>query len=260
MTNSRKLLLSPLFLLSLFLLLFNDFFLKDYFHNFLTGKLSDFAGLFAFAIFWTAFFPRWKSLIFSLIVVFFTFWKSPFSGSFIELWNTSGLFLIGRTIDYTDLTAFLVLPLAWIYSEKSEPALLPIFSQNFALTVIAFVSVFAFTATSQPEMIEMEEFSAANYTIEKPPTEVLKKLQEFDTREFNESWNQKNGTVYFTLGLQGEICNGQPSAFFQIERNRADSTQIKLDSIRYPCKEKILNQSEKFKLMFETQVINFLKN
>jgi hypothetical protein len=261
MINSQKILLSPLFLLSLTVLLVNDFFLKDYFHNFLTGKLSDFAGLFAFAIFWTAFFPKWKSLIFSLIVVFFSIWKSPFSSEFIDLWNSAGLFCTSRTVDYTDLAAFSVLPLAWIYSENAGSLTIPTFSQRFALTTIAIVSLFAFTATSQADtMTQMEEFDATAYTIEKSPTEILKRLQEFDTDEFDERWNEKNGAAYLSLNLQGKVCDGQPSAVFEVARNRANSTQIKLNSVRYQCKEKLPNQSENLKKLFETQVINFLKS
>ncbi len=64
--NSRQLqiLLSPEFLIGLLLLLMNDFVFKELFHNWLTGKLSDFAGLFIFPLFWSALFPKRKALIF----------------------------------------------------------------------------------------------------------------------------------------------------------------------------------------------------
>ena len=42
---------SPGFVVGLSLLLLNDLFLKARFHNPLTGKLSDFAGLFVFPLF-----------------------------------------------------------------------------------------------------------------------------------------------------------------------------------------------------------------
>jgi hypothetical protein len=45
------LLRSPLLLLAVGVLLLNDFVLKVAFHNWLTGKLSDVAGLAAFTIF-----------------------------------------------------------------------------------------------------------------------------------------------------------------------------------------------------------------
>lgn len=49
-----SILVSPGFLLCLCLLLLNDFILKSEFHNALTGKLSDFAGLFIFPLFFSA--------------------------------------------------------------------------------------------------------------------------------------------------------------------------------------------------------------
>ncbi len=54
---------SPVFLASLALLLVNDFYLKAQFGNWFTGKLSDFAGLIAFALFWSAVFPRHAKLV-----------------------------------------------------------------------------------------------------------------------------------------------------------------------------------------------------
>lgn len=262
MTDSRKLLLSPLFLLSLFLLLINDFFLKDYFHNFLTGKLSDFAGLFAFALFWTAFFPKWKTLIFSLVVVFFTFWKSPFSSGFIDVWNSTGLFAIDRTIDFTDLAAFSILPLAWIYSEKNEPISLPIFSQNFALTAIALVSVFAFTATSKPredeESYRYLEYKDS-YTIEKPKIEVLKKLQEVQSEEFSESKSGNKDALIVGLSFRENFCENKPSVSFDVAGD-GNSSRINLKSISYKCKEADLQNPDKLKAIFEKEVIAFLKN
>ena len=114
-SQSQRILLSPLFLLGLIVLLLNDFYLKAQFNNFLTGKLSDFAGLFIFPLFFAAFFPKRKLLIYFLTGFLFVFWKSPFSQSEIDLWNSISLFNLGRVIDYTDLLAVLVLPLSYFY-------------------------------------------------------------------------------------------------------------------------------------------------
>jgi hypothetical protein len=66
--NDRQLhlLVSPGFLGCLFVLLFNDFVLKQQIHNGLTGKLSDFAGLFVFPLFLTALFPNCDRMSISL--------------------------------------------------------------------------------------------------------------------------------------------------------------------------------------------------
>ena len=60
MTKTQKndtfyILLSPGFIIATVLLVVNDFFLKPVYHNWLTGKLSDFAGLFMFSLFLTMF-------------------------------------------------------------------------------------------------------------------------------------------------------------------------------------------------------------
>lgn len=260
MQKSLKILLSPLFLLSLFLLLINDFFLKDYFHNFLTGKFSDFAGLFVFSLFWTAFFPKWKPLIFSFVIVFFAFWKSPFSSGFIHVWNSIRLFEIARTIDYTDLTAFSILPLAWIYIENHAPLRLPRVSQNFALITIAFVSLFAFTATSQPkpDSYRSAEYSEI-YRIEKSPIEILKKLQEYETDEFSESKGINRGSITVGLNFKENFCDNKPYAIFEILDGK-NPVQIKLTNISYECKEISPEHKDKLKIIFEKEVLDFLKN
>ena len=56
------LLTSPAFIAALTLLILNDWVLKPAFSNWVTGKLSDVAGLVAFAMFGTALLPdrRWR--------------------------------------------------------------------------------------------------------------------------------------------------------------------------------------------------------
>lgn len=73
MNERLKNLLSPPFIFCLVLLIVNDFLLKAIFHNALTGKLSDFCGLFIFPIFWSAVFPRFKSWVFILSGILFIF-------------------------------------------------------------------------------------------------------------------------------------------------------------------------------------------
>ncbi len=63
MNAAKRNLGHPVFLLSVLLLLLNDWLLKPLFHNDLTGKLSDLAGLFAFPFFLSAFFPAHKRTI-----------------------------------------------------------------------------------------------------------------------------------------------------------------------------------------------------
>jgi hypothetical protein len=144
MKESVSLFTSPGFLVSLFLLLLNDFFLKSYLHNSLTGKLSDFAGLFVFSLFWVSFFPRFRSWIYLATAGFFVFWKSPASAALIDSWNGIGLFSISRTVDYSDLIALTILPVSYFYGVRA----VGLVATRALPAMMVVVSVFAFTATS----------------------------------------------------------------------------------------------------------------
>ncbi|HET9137257.1 MAG TPA: hypothetical protein VFO76_11510 [Candidatus Kapabacteria bacterium] len=143
-TAEISILTSPLFLGSLLLLFGNDFLFKPYFHNWITGKLSDFSGLIVFSLFWIAFFPRWKKGIVLLCGLAFTLWKLPISTGFITLWN-SYFFAISRVIDSTDLIALAVLPLVYYY----RPKILLLPARPIITVAISIVSLFTFCATSR---------------------------------------------------------------------------------------------------------------
>lgn len=152
LNDSRQILISPLFLIGLTILLLNDFVLKNQFHNFLTGKLSDFAGLFIFPLFFSAFFPKRKFLIYVLTSVLFVFWKSPFSQGLIHIWNSLGLFGIGRTIDYSDLLSLSMLSFSYFYSKTIEQKMFSVdFTKRIYTSFVILLSIFAFTATSYKE-------------------------------------------------------------------------------------------------------------
>ncbi|MBL8512530.1 MAG: hypothetical protein JNJ55_00955 [Betaproteobacteria bacterium] len=99
------------FLLSLSVLLVNDWYLKAAFPGVVTGKLSDFAGIAVVALLLLAAAPRHRRPLFWGIALAFLWWKSPASEPFIRAINGVGLVRIGRTVDYTDLIALLVVPL-----------------------------------------------------------------------------------------------------------------------------------------------------
>src|SRR5688500_19108851 len=78
---------SPLLIAAVAVLVVNDWVLKPAFHNALTGKLSDVAGVAAFALFWAALFPRRRFHAFLMTAVAFTVWKSPASQPVIDAWK-----------------------------------------------------------------------------------------------------------------------------------------------------------------------------
>ena len=176
--NDRQLhlLVSPGFLGCLFVLLLNDFVLKQQFHNGLTGKLSDFAGLFVFPLFLTALFPKLRSYIFFLVAFTFIFWKSSYSQPLIDSWNNLSFFAIGRTVDSGDLFALLVLPFSHAYSRITSRAL----SSGAAILFVAIISVFAFTATSS-----RKETAAYNneYQFQITKTDLIQRMRQLPARK-----------------------------------------------------------------------------
>ncbi|HEX5709114.1 MAG TPA: hypothetical protein VFX96_17565 [Pyrinomonadaceae bacterium] len=197
---------SPGFLAGLSLLLLNDFVFKEQFHNGLTGKLSDFAGLFVFPLFWAALFPRLKLQVYVSTAVLFAFWKSPYSQPAIDVWNGLRLLPFERTIDYTDLLALTVLPLSYAYGRAPARATrVP----RPALYSIALVSLFAFTATQFSKRVSYDNEYPFQSSREElltrmsrlPANDVLSDFSESDT--FDVSFDSCTGSATVTVSERG---------------------------------------------------------
>jgi hypothetical protein len=104
------LLRSPLLLLLVGVLLLNDFVLKAAFHDWITGKLSDVAGLAALTIFCCALWPRHVWWVGCAMAGVFIWWKSPLSQPALDMVNDFAPWPVRRTVDYSDLLA---LPAVW---------------------------------------------------------------------------------------------------------------------------------------------------
>ncbi|MBW3554543.1 MAG: hypothetical protein KY466_13595 [Gemmatimonadetes bacterium] len=134
------------------LLIVNDWILKPVYGNGFTGKLSDFAGLFAFGVFLCAVLPRRRRLVLGLVAVAFAVWKSDLSQPLIDGWNALGLFRVGRTVDFSDLFALAVLPLAGACVARPGRAL---FRPGWGV-VVAGISLVAFAATQYRTVVPYE--------------------------------------------------------------------------------------------------------
>lgn len=181
-------LLTPLFLSGLATLLLNDFVLKHEYSNVLTGKLSDFAGLFIFPIFFSAMFPKFSKVVYGLTIVIFGYWNSALSQSLITILNTSGIH-IGRTIDPDDFLAFGILPFSYIHFNNliAKPR---VDKQTHMRIAIASIAIFSFIATTLPQQVsELGIRSNKTYSIDMNKTEFFSKLQAgygvSDTLELN---------------------------------------------------------------------------
>lgn len=144
-SDCLKSLPSPAFIATLALLVINDVALKPVLRNALTGKLSDFAGLFALTLFVVTLWPRHRRLAAWAITAAFAFWKTTYAEPLIELLNAVSPVAFGRTVDLTDFVALPMIPLAAWAAPRVAPWPLPKVLQA-ALVVVALV---AFTATSR---------------------------------------------------------------------------------------------------------------
>jgi hypothetical protein len=98
------------FLLGLGTLLANDDWFKRAHPGMLSGKLSDFAGIALVSLLLLAALPGRRRLAAAIVVAGFAWWKSPLSEPAIAALNACLSSPVGRTVDYTDLVALLVIP------------------------------------------------------------------------------------------------------------------------------------------------------
>jgi len=112
---------SPGFLIALAILVANDLWWKAAYGNWLTGKLSDFAGLFVVVVLFAAFRPTSERAIAVTTAVAFALWKSPAAQPVIDAWNTIAPYRIARVVDYSDLLALVMIPVARQYVLVARP-------------------------------------------------------------------------------------------------------------------------------------------
>lgn len=147
MKSRLQFLTSPWFIVSLFLLILNDWYLKSAYPSFLTGKLSDFAGLFAFSWFWISLIPRHKIPTLFLIAISFIWWKSPLSDGFIHFWNDLPLWKVYRVVDFGDCIALVMLPLTVILRKRPN---LPGWRGRAAIPVLLIIFAVSSISSNTP--------------------------------------------------------------------------------------------------------------
>lgn len=133
----------PVFLVALLALVVNDLHLKMHYPSWLTGKLSDFAGLYVFAQFIAALSGIRIARAAIASGVLFVAWKSPAATPLIEFLNSYSPLRVHRTIDYTDLAALCVLPFAVrLYAARTK------WRTSFLRYPAAAITMLAIMATS----------------------------------------------------------------------------------------------------------------
>lgn len=256
---------SPGFILGLILLLLNDHYLKSAFHNSFTGKLSDFAGLFIFPMFFAVLFPKFPKHVYWITAIGFIFWKLPFSGFFIETWNSIGIFSIQRVVDYSDLLALLILPFSFLYFEKQKSI-----QYRFTPIPIMIVAAFAFIATSQArEEIKVNQSYAFNYPLDTLRNRIffhpnLENGLRYQWKELPpDSIQKRNELVERYLGFKSykmtdTTCDVGIWMDIEIAGNKQKSG-IWLNSLWHYCHGKSNEINPQLIRIFETTVLPYLK-
>lgn len=171
---------SPAFVLAVALLVLNDWVLKPAFGGWLTGKLSDLSGLFAFSLFWVALLPRHRNAVYLTTAFAFVLWKSPLMDAPLAAWNALGVWPLARAMDYTDWLALVALVpsyrLSLRYWEGSPGALS---FRRLRSVAAAAGAIAAFAATSiAPPRHQLND--PTSYDISATGVEVRAGLQALD--------------------------------------------------------------------------------
>jgi hypothetical protein len=221
-------LLSPWFLSGLAILVLNDLILKPGFGNALTGKLSDFAGLFIFPIFWSAMRPGWRRSIHLATAAGFIAWKSPLSQPLLDTWNRISPWDLGRTIDWTDLTALVVIPVAYFHS---APPRATIRGNRFRWRpAVVVASLFAFAATSYRTTFQYEQ----SYSIHASEIQVIAQIDSLHMNRFGpgESWGDS-----MEVWIPSDRCFQNVYARTAVLRNE-NGIELTLAQLEHHCPKK----------------------
>lgn len=143
-----SILISWPFLLSLVVLVANDLYLKSALPGWLTGKLSDVAGIYLIALLITAAAPKRKYAGATILALGFLYWKSPVSQWFIDNINSVFVTQIGRVVDYSDLLALIAIPLAWATIADGAAKPYKRWTQKLLSIPVAAITVLAVSGTS----------------------------------------------------------------------------------------------------------------
>ena len=234
-------------LCSLGCLLVNDFYLKSSFPSMLTGKLSDFAGLFAFALFISAMIGRYSLGVHLLLAITFVWWKSSAADPFIQSFNALMPFAIGRTIDYSDLLALLILPFSYEYfHSRLERLPATMVLKQAASYTIVFASVFAFTSTSQvrDRSVLIDDGITTTDSISEIERKVRsnKLVNLISVRQqgevYADSGNITTGakTYLFDVSVDEKICDSSTTSLTFSAADNGSFTLVSGGSISFECR------------------------
>lgn len=244
------------------ILVVNDHVLKAVWPGFVTGKVSDFAGLFAFPLFFSAFLPKHRSAVYWSTGAAFVLWKSPLISPLLLAWNSLGAFELGRTVDWTDLAALLILPVSYRYSLLARAP-----SRGAAWrAVVCGVSLLAFTATSYRTTFDYDDTA---YSASVSRAELLKTILELEDEGYRLHrvdsvedlyWSPDDPSRYRSLldsghwlaefWIRGEGCLDDVYALVSLAES-GDGSSIRLLRMEHRCPESKGDQERLLRFFYE---------
>jgi hypothetical protein len=261
--NRIRLLTSPVFIAVLGLLLLNDFLLKRLFHNWLTGKLSDFSGLFIFPLLFSVWIPRYKAWIYLSTAAGFMFWKSTYSQPLIDTINTVSAIRISRMAGMTDLIALSVLPVSW----RCRPVNLPLRElqvkpmRPILAVAVSALCVFAFAATTtvEPEQVVVYD---KDYQFELSREELVDRLSRLSLRSFSVEErvgaDKEDGQLYKGR-LDKDVCDSAGGRAEMKIYSRGTKSTLRLQTIKYNCSARLQDDATNLLEEFESRVTERLR-
>jgi len=207
MLRNRYYILNYIFIVCVFTLLVNDHYLKFRHTGWLTGKLSDVAGIIILPLILVYIFPKFGKSAVALSAVLFLFWKSEFSQGIIDFYNQYSFIGTSRIIDYSDFLVFVFLPIPY-YIIKHINELNTIKIRQINPLAVLIPSFAVLIATSPPASFYYNRSNAdltcynCTISINYSQDEILKKLKEqniiFDSiKPLEKSHLVKNQEVNF---------------------------------------------------------------
>ncbi|PYM17625.1 MAG: hypothetical protein DMD78_29565 [Candidatus Rokuibacteriota bacterium] len=199
---------SPGFLAALAVLLANDLWWKAAFGNWLTGKLSDFAGLFVVVVLAVALRPAHARALAIVTAAAFVLWKSPASQPLIDAWNTAAPYRIARVVDYSDLLALAMIPLARRYVAVARPIAPAAF--RYPVVGLALLAILG-TSKAPPVTEPYQQMEHVTFYSEPPIYDVAASRAEVLERLRQADFTVKSGALSTDVEiLSGATCTTAP--------------------------------------------------
>ncbi len=180
--QGRPSLAGPAVVVALATLVANDHVFKQQYPGWVTGKLSDAAGLFVLGALLAWLLPRGLGIALGAAGLAFAGWKSELATPLIAAWNQTGLLPVSRVADLTDLLALPCLALgAWTVVRRRRPQQRSRRPRRLRDLAVALASLLAFTATSRLYTFELRDIGGARTVVyEGSPAQLAAMLEACD--------------------------------------------------------------------------------